>query len=98
MSRVITIQEGQTIRDIAMQYYGCAEGVQRIAKLNNMGYALLTPGSTLLVDNFAPVLTDTNLQIVKYYQRMAVVVNSSYRKQPAPILGGFPYTLPFTLS
>ena len=98
MSRQITIQQGQTLRDIAMQYYGCADGVQRIKQLNGIGYGALVPGTQLLIDSTVPMLTDTNLQVMRYYNRLGIVVNSNYKQQPAPVVGGFPYTLPFILS
>lgn len=98
MSKLITIQDGQTLRDIAMQYYGCAEGLQRIAALNNLGYQLLQAGGQILIDDVVPQLTDNNLRVLNYYSRFNVTVNSNYSAQLAPIMGGFPYTLPFTLS
>lgn len=98
MSKLITVQYGQTLRDLAMQYYGCADGVQRILALNQIGYTTLAAGAQLLVDATPPMLSDSNLQVMKYYNRVGFVVNSNYKQQPAPILGGFPYTLPFILS
>lgn len=95
--RTIKVQQGQTLKDIAMQEYGCFEGLQRILELNNIGFGFLANGANVIVDDTAPVLSENNLRVVKYYQNEAVVVNSHYATKPFSSTG-FPYVLPFTLN
>lgn len=86
--KTINVAEGQTLIDIAIQEYGCYEGLHQLMKDNNIGpngliedgevYRLITAGDTLLVQDEVPELTDTNRTIAAYYKRNRIKVNTTY--------------------
>lgn len=46
----ITVQEGQSVSDLAIQYYGSIEGADQIADLNDISpCAFIAPGTKLLI-------------------------------------------------
>ena len=58
--KTITVRSGQSVVDVALQYYGTVNGMWDIARLNNISItAQLTPGQKLTV-------TETINETAKY--------------------------------
>ena len=77
MSKQVIIQEGQTMLDIALQEYGCYEGLFLLLQDNNvaMGEDINT-GDALTIREVVPQLTDSNLVNMQVYRRNNVSVNT----------------------
>lgn len=90
--KVIIATYGQTLMDIALQEYGCIEGLFEIIKLNtamHLSYEL-TAAEAVIIDDVIPKLTTTNLQILKQLQTqkaLGIGINSTYHIEP--VLGQF---------
>lgn len=51
MVEEVTVEQGQCVKDLALQYYGTVEGMMDIARLNNISMTEnILPGQTLKVD------------------------------------------------
>jgi hypothetical protein len=93
---------GQTIVDIAMQCYGCYEGVFEMIKLNtqmHLSYEV-EAGEEVVVHDVVPLLTPNNQAVAEYYRTNNIRVNSSYVATitPPTTNNQFTYTLPFSLA
>ena len=72
--------EGQTIFDIALQQYGCFEGVFLIMELNptiNLN-TVLQPNTEIKIKDILPELNADNKRVVQLYTQNNVKPNSSY--------------------
>lgn len=72
--------EGQTIYDIALQQYGCFEGVFLILEDNptiNLN-TVLQPNTEIKIKDILPELNANNKRIVQVYNQQNVQPNSSY--------------------
>lgn len=51
-TKEVTVQQGQSLKDIALQEYGHVDGWWKVANLNNMSMtAKPVPGTKLIVDD-----------------------------------------------
>lgn len=51
-TKEIVVQQGQSLKDVALQYYGSIEGWWKVADLNSLSLtAKVKPGTVLLVDD-----------------------------------------------
>lgn len=74
----ITAQSGQTIEDIALQEYGCVEGVVLLLDDNGLGQDDdVFTGQVLQVRDTVPVLTDNNVAVTEYIKNKGLNPNSS---------------------
>ena len=87
--RSVSVFEGQTIYDIAIQEYGCFEAVFLLLE-DNVGLTLdteLINKQQLNIRNEVPELTETNKQIVEIFKQKNIKPNSGY--QPDLTQGDF---------
>lgn len=85
----ITVSDGQTLIDIAIQQYGCYEGVFDLIK-DNEGLGLssqLVAGQVLNIKDEVPTYNDNNVAIALHFRVNKIRVNSQYL--PPVITGGF---------
>lgn len=83
--RTIIVSKGQTIENIAVQYYGSREGVINILQDNNLGLdGLLLGGQELLVADEVPELNDINRAVERQLRRNNIVPNSGMAKVVIP--------------
>lgn len=60
-SKTVIVKQGQSLRDIALQYYGRIEGLADIAWLNDISMTeRVLPGAAILI-------TDTTNDTTKYF-------------------------------
>ena len=85
---ILTATYGQTLIDIAIQHYGCYEGLFEILKLNpHMGLSYeVAAGEEVLVHDEVPELTNNNVAIAAHFALNNVRVNSSYQKEVGEFL------------
>jgi hypothetical protein len=63
--KTIIAGDGQTLEDVALQHYGCYEGVFLLTEDNGLGIDdLLAPGQELLIREPAPTLNDFNKLVI----------------------------------
>lgn len=87
--KTITVKEGQTLEDIAIQYYGCFEGVITLMQDNDL--ALDSPlyvGRALEIQDEVPALTPTNKKVVEAFERKGYSPNSGVNNDSNP---AFPF-------
>jgi hypothetical protein len=78
--KTIKVQDGQNIFDIALQYYGDASAVVRVAQENNISVTqTLTAGQLLKIGE------PTNKVISQYFEDRKKVINTDTK----PTLGDF---------
>ncbi|MCA0428330.1 MAG: hypothetical protein LCH37_12935 [Bacteroidetes bacterium] len=76
---VIKAEEGQTIFDLALRYYGCFEGFELICKDNNLTVnSELRLGQNIQIRDEVPRLNDTNQSNVIEFENKGIVINSGY--------------------
>jgi len=99
----ITAGDRQSVVDMAMQEYGCYDGVFEIMKdnpeLDLSVHSVLIPGVKVLIKDPIPRLTDKNLGLVEIYRQKKVQVVSgaaiSYQEDGTPVFD--PVTIPPSL-
>lgn len=75
--KIITATYGQTLMDIAVQEYGCYEGVTLLMQDNDLALtANLVAGQELLIRDAVPELTATNQAVAQYNRLNGISVNS----------------------
>jgi hypothetical protein len=75
----ITVQEGQTIYDIAIQEYGCAEAVSLLTADNNIGLSTEFEGGEILsIRDAIPEINNNNIAIAKLFKTKGIKPNSGY--------------------
>jgi hypothetical protein len=78
--KTIVITQGQTIYDIAIQEYGCYEGVKLLCDDNGLGLVTeLVAGDTLLIRNEVPAINDFNISASAYLKSSSMKPNSGYK-------------------
>ena len=85
--RVVVATQGQTIYDIAIQEYGCYEGVFQIMK-DNEGFGLsteLVAGQSVNIQDTVPELTVDNQAIAQQFKVNNTRINSSYGYSATPV-------------
>jgi hypothetical protein len=85
----LKVAEGQTLIDIAIQEYGCYEGLHVLMADNNIGpnglvedgetFRLIKAGDLLLIREEVPELTESNRTIAAYYKINRLRVNTGYQ-------------------
>lgn len=65
---IVTVEQGQVLEDIAIQEYGCLEGVWNIMEDNGLNLdSQLYTGQPLIISETVPTLTNTNKEIAKQF-------------------------------
>jgi hypothetical protein len=78
MSNVI-VKLGQTLYDIALQCYGCPEGVFFLMEDNLLGVdSEITDGQKLTIRDLIPDINGNNLRVVNQLLFMEVKPNSNF--------------------
>lgn len=75
---IYTTEAGQTIIDVAIEYYGCYEGVFLILE-DNPTLVLgdkLNASQKIVLRDAVPTLTDNNVTIAQYFATKNIKVNS----------------------
>ena len=76
---IIKVLSGQTLIDIALQQYGCYEGIKILCQDNGLSFTSeIHAGDTLLIQDVVPELTDDNIKVANYYAANKVQVNSTW--------------------
>jgi hypothetical protein len=76
---IIKVLSGQTLIDIALQQYGCYEGIAILCQDNGLSFTSeIKAGDTLIIRDAMPELTDTNIKIAAYYAANKVQVNNTW--------------------
>ena len=76
----VKVEEGQTIFDFALYYYGCFEGFELIMEDNDLSLdADIIPGQNLFIRDVCPVLNDTNQLMAAQFQSNNIVFNSGFQ-------------------
>ena len=84
----VIVKYGQTLFDIALEQYGCEEGIITLAEDNALAIdAELTPGQILLVQSTLPVISANNQTIATYFKTNKVHINSQFI--PSKTIGQF---------
>lgn len=87
----LTVTQGQTIYDVAMQVYGCYEGIFLLIQDNNVSLVSeLMPGQNLIVRDTVPKLNENNIAVAAYYKLNSIIPNSGWKVST----GGF-YSIGF---
>lgn len=76
----IKTRYGQTLIDLALQYYGCYEGLFILLEDNptiNSIDEVPQPGTILLIRDSVPALTDNNVSVVAEINKRSLTFNSS---------------------
>ena len=74
---IVVPAPGQNLIDIAMQYYGCYEGVALIMQDNDIALDdIISNELEILIRDEVPELRPGNLQAVSYYKEKGLTVNS----------------------
>lgn len=77
---IITVEEGQTISDIADQEYGCTEGMVLICEDNGLAVDDdLLPNQALFIRVPVPDLNGRNQEVARLSKSKGTIVNSSYK-------------------
>ena len=87
----IIVRYGQTIFDIAIQEYGCYEGVTVLCQDNVLSLSSeLVAGQVLLIQITVPDFSNGNMQVVNYLVANGIKPNSGYQKPiiTAPFYSG----------
>lgn len=81
----VIVKYGQTLFDVAMEQYGCEEGVITIANDNALAIDDdLLPGQILLIQPQIPELSINNITIANYFNTNKIGVNSGVIEVPTP--------------
>lgn len=73
----VKVKYGQTLVDVALEQYGCEEGIITLAADNALAIdAELTPGQILLLQSTLPVISVNNQTIATYFKTNKVGINS----------------------
>lgn len=81
----IILQEGQTLIDIAIETYGCYEGVFLIMEDNNLTFdSILSGGDVLKIRDITPTLNTDNKEVIKQYSTTKTNINSGLIFIPDP--------------
>lgn len=73
----ITAEDGQTIYDIAIQEYGCYEGIVQLMKDNNISLVSnINAGNQFNIQDPVPVFNSTNVTIANFLKANKVKPNS----------------------
>lgn len=79
----VKAKQGQTIYDVALQYYGAAvEGVVVLME-DNKGFSFdteLEPGQVIEIRSEVPELNANNVAMAKYYKENGMSFNSAYQR------------------
>lgn len=88
---IYTTESGQTIIDIAIEKYGCYEGVFIILQDNPTLFlgCNLKPLQRVLLRDDVPVFTDNNIAIAQYFADKNIKVNSGFKPATNPSGGDF---------
>jgi phage tail protein X len=84
----ITVINGQTLSDIAIQYYGCIEGIIQLIQDNpNIGAfeQILKPGTKLQIQDNVPVFNTQNVKMAAFFSTNSLEVSTG---TPSGIPGG----------
>lgn len=80
MSKQVEVFEGQTLIDIAIQEYGCYEGVMLLLKDNAIRIADdLNAGLVLMVRDEVPELNAINRAVAAFYKANGIKVNTNWQ-------------------
>lgn len=75
----VTATEGQTIQDLAIQVYGCYEGIIPFCADNNLSVTgEITPGQQFAVRDEVPELTTNNKAIAAHFAANKIIGNSGW--------------------
>lgn len=75
----VTVHSGQTLVDIAIQEYGCFEGVFLLAEDNAISPTKkMNAGDVLMVRDEVPALTDSNQAVARDNKANGIKVNSGF--------------------
>lgn len=75
----IKAASGQTLIDIAIQEYGCYDGVFILMEDNNVGLgADVLPGATLVIRDEVPELTEDNVLVANRFKAQKRLINSGF--------------------
>jgi hypothetical protein len=78
--KTVTVTQGQTLYDIAIQEYGCYEAVLLLCQDNSLSLVSeLLAGDTILVRDGVPAITDSNISVVQYLKTSSFNPNSGYK-------------------
>jgi len=84
--RIITVRMGQSVEDVALQYYGTTDGSILILMDNNLSpdFEPLV-GQKLSIRDEVPQINDTNKDVERYLQDKSIAPNSSLTAATAPV-------------
>ncbi len=77
---IIKVKAGQTIYDIALNKYGCYEGVFLLLQDNGLNLISdVLPGQSLVIRDAVPQLNSTNIPVVADMKLNSTTPNSGYK-------------------
>ena len=74
----VKVKLGQTLYDIAIQCYGCPEGVFYLCDDNNLSLDTeLTEGQELVIGEATPVINENNIRVKEQLSLKSIYPNSN---------------------
>lgn len=88
--KTVTVTYGQTLSDVALQEYGCSEGIVLLAQDNDLSLtAKVEAGQPLQIRDVVPELTPTNIAVAQYFRINGIKPNSSSNDSAASNNNGY---------
>lgn len=86
--KTIEVQEGQTLANIAVQEYGCVEGMMQLVQVNNLSLnTALYRGMVLQVQATIPKITNDNREKARLFAAANLSFNSGIIETAPPVNG-----------
>jgi hypothetical protein len=74
---IIIIEEGQTLIDLAIQEYGCIEGVAYLCEDNNFSLdETLNPAQKVKIRDVIPNINGSNIEVLNIQKSKRTIINS----------------------